>query len=212
MRSTKKKPVHQCKCRTCESAPRSAEAIVSAYRMPYVPWTVARPTGIVINFGLVSASSGHSRSFQDVTKVKRRREVTQPHGNVVLRLQDTRQPRQRGPLDSARSRPPTEVVDRAVLAAVPVPGRARVLRGPAVRAAHGHATSVHAATTSVGLHATTIVRSASSNLRPEPTLPLHLVRVMEPAPPPDQSDNGHDRRDQESQHGAQQSRAGGAEQ
>jgi len=26
MRSTKKRPVHQCQCRTCESAPRSAEA------------------------------------------------------------------------------------------------------------------------------------------------------------------------------------------
>ena len=26
MRSTNKKPVHQCKCRTCESAPRSVEA------------------------------------------------------------------------------------------------------------------------------------------------------------------------------------------
>ena len=26
MRSTKKKPVHQCQCHTCESAPRSAEA------------------------------------------------------------------------------------------------------------------------------------------------------------------------------------------
>jgi len=26
MRSTKKKPVHQCKCHTCESTPRSAEA------------------------------------------------------------------------------------------------------------------------------------------------------------------------------------------
>jgi len=26
MRSPKKKPVHECKCRTCESAPRSGEA------------------------------------------------------------------------------------------------------------------------------------------------------------------------------------------
>ena len=43
---------------------------MSAYRMPKEPCTVARPTGIVMSFGLVSTSSGQSRLFQDLTKVK----------------------------------------------------------------------------------------------------------------------------------------------
>ena len=55
---------------TSGTAPRMAEAIVSAYRMPKAPCTVARPTGTVIRSGLVSTSSGQSRSFQEVTKVK----------------------------------------------------------------------------------------------------------------------------------------------
>ena len=46
-------------------APSIAEAIVSAYRMPNAPCTVARPTGIVMRSGLVSTSSGHSRSFHE---------------------------------------------------------------------------------------------------------------------------------------------------
>ena len=55
---------------TSGSAPRIAEAIVSAYRMPNEPCTVARPTGMVMSFGFVSTSSGHSRLFQDQTNVK----------------------------------------------------------------------------------------------------------------------------------------------
>ncbi len=44
--------------------------MVSAYRMPKAPWTVARPTGTVIRSGLLSTSNGQSRSFQVVTNVK----------------------------------------------------------------------------------------------------------------------------------------------
>ena len=51
-------------------APRMADAIVSAYRIPNAPWTVAKPTGIVMMSGLLSTSSGHSRSFYDVTNAK----------------------------------------------------------------------------------------------------------------------------------------------
>ena len=47
-----------------------AEAIVSAYRMPNDPCTVASPTGIVNRSGLVSTSSGQSRWFQLNTNVK----------------------------------------------------------------------------------------------------------------------------------------------
>jgi hypothetical protein len=58
------------KTATSGMAPRTAEAITSAYRMPNEPCTVARPTGIVMMSGLLSTSSGQSSSFHEPTNAK----------------------------------------------------------------------------------------------------------------------------------------------